>query len=820
MTNYIRGLAGPMTGSATCRLLGWILCLVLLAPVATAQTIGNSISNATSGFERHEGFITFYWDESSSKVLMEIPVFDSDVLYFVSAATGGGSVELPLDRGMMGSSVIHFHRAGNRVLVEEQNLDYRAPQGHEALQQNVQDSFPTSVVASLPIVAIQGDRVLVDANPLFYRDAADIQGRTARVNQGAFRYDSSRSGFYPPRMKSFPENTEIETIATFDVQNPGQVVRNVAPNPSSFTMRIHHSFLQAPEGYQPRLADSRIGVSTMRFRNHANPFNETTEETWVARWRLEKKDPEAAMSEPVNPIILYLDNAIPEPVRTATREGALWWNEAFEAAGYLNAVQVRDPTPDMDPMDIRYAWLLWIDRDERGFSSGGTYRDPRTGEILGAKTRMDSHRTRTIANFWESYVPVSSEDDGSDGYMPIGQETMVTLRYATLTAHELGHVFGFGHNFASSANDRASVMDYPIPRVKVVDGELDLSESFEYGIGIYDKFMVRYAYTEFEEQEEAAGLNNIIAEMRDQNVIYVPSSDPRWTWYDDRNTPTEYLRETMAARDIMMRQYGLENIREGEAVGSLRDMRFWMAYLHHRWAIESGQKYIGGMYQSFMNRGESVTPTEIVPVQMQREVLELLMQAIAPENLAVRNDLLELLTVHPGSNMEDMSSSDAFNQLEVARILASLVIEPLLAADKASQLVALAHRDPDTLSLPELIDVLMANTWHADAGNNHTDAGLLKVTQAVMLDAMMILGASDSVAREARNLVLVTLADLKDELASRSADDPMTRAHYYQSAFDIARYLENPVQYAPESVTASWGTRPRSRYPIYPGPPL
>ncbi len=594
-------------------------------------------------------------------MLVEVPGFDRDVLYFVSAASGAGSVELPFDRGILGTEVIHFERSGPRVLVVAQATRYRAVGGSAAQVENVKDSFASSVLAALPVEADEAGRVLVDATPLFMRDAADVEGRLRRVNQGAFRFDGARSGFHAPRIKSFPLNAEVETIVTFGAENPGLLVNNVTPDGRSFTMRIHHSFLKAPEGYTPRVADPRIGVSTITFRDYAKPFNEDTETQWITRWRLEKQDPAAAMSEPKVPIVFYLDAGIPEPTRSAMRAGALWWNKAFEAAGFRNAVQVKDPTPDMDPMDIRYSWILWINRDERGFSSGGTFRDPRTGEVLGSKTRMDSHRVRTIGNYWESYTPTSgaggdealmtadaglltalAAEQPSAG-MPAAERDLVLLRQTLLTAHELGHVMGFQHNFSASLDNFGSVMEYPTPRVKVVNGKLDLSEAFQREVGPYDEMMARYAYTVFPAGQEKPGLEGVIRDMRAQGLHYLPETDPRWSWYDDRATPQEYLRETMAARTLMLASYGPNILRAGEPMGALRDARLWMTYLHHRWAIEAGQRYVGGMFHTYHVKGDPGAPTEIVPAATQREVLGLLLAAVAPPALELPEALLAQL---------------------------------------------------------------------------------------------------------------------------------------------------------------------------------
>ena len=785
------------------------LSFVQSVPAATG------IASKTEGLVRADGFIPFYWDAARGRVLMQLSLFDQDVLYYVSAASGAGSVEMPLDRGILNSSVIHFQRAGPKVLVIQQNLKFRSVNGSDARATNVKDSFATSVLASLPVEADEPGRVLVDATSLFMRDAADISGDLVRLKQGKLKFDPERSGFYPPRMKAFPDNTEIETVATFGVEDPGVVVRNIVPDARYMSMRIHHSFLRAPVGYTPRVADPRIGVSSLRFQDYAKPVDERIDTEWVTRWRLEKTDPAAVLSEPKKPIVFYLDPAIPEPIRTAMRDGALWWNEAFEAAGFRNAVQVKDPTPDMDPMDIRYAWVLWIDRDERGFSSGGTYIDPRTGEILGSKTRMDSHRVRTIANYWETYVP-----DHGVGSLPAAQRDIVIRRQSLLTAHELGHALGFGHNFSSSLNERASVMEYPTPRVKVVGGKLDLSEAFQPAVGEYDLFMARFAYTPFEASREKQGLDAVLAEMRAKKILYVPGTDPRWTWYDDRATPIESLRETFAARRIILDQYGEGVLNAGEPLGELRDQRLWMAYLHHRWAIESGLGYVGGMFHEVVVKGEGLPATQIVPAETQRGVLGLLMQAIEPSELYLPESLLEQLAPDPGKNLEDLSEDYAFDQLRAARILSALVLEPLLDPERAARLVAFSDRNAQLPGLPELIDAVMTHTWNAARDSEPRHRSLRRVTQRVALDAMMILGAAPKATPDVRSYVLDRLTLLGQDLDKRKDRDPMTQAHYRQAARDIARYLENPAAHAPASASVPWGDRPRSRFPSPPGPPL
>ena len=503
-------------------------------------------------------------------------------------------------------------------------------------------------------------------------------------------------------MKAFPDNTEIETIVTFAADQPGALVANVTPDPQSFTMRIHHSFLRAPTGYTPRRADPRIGVSAVSFRDYAKPFNENTEVEWVTRWRLEKQNPGAAMSEPKKPIVFYLDAGIPEPIRSAMREGALWWNKAFEAAGFRNAVQVKDPTPDMDPMDIRYAWILWINRDERGFSSGGTYRDPRTGEILGSKTRMDSHRIRTIGNYFESYTPTTGGGAERrrlrDGAAGARRRAGAGVAGGADDAGGAARAGAAAPVAAHRARARPRDGLWPQLRVehqrsRVGDGVSDAARESRRAAASISATRSRRSIGAVRRLHDALRLHRVPADKERQG-LETPSS-PRCARRTSstcrrpiragsgtttaRRRPSTCARRWRRARSCW-RSTARPSCKPGEPIGALRDMRLWMTYLHHRWAIEAGLGYVGGMYHNIVVKGETLPPTEIVPAALQREVLGLLMEAIEPANLAIPETLLAQLTPSPGANLEDLSEDYAFDHLRAARILSAMVLEPLLDA--------------------------------------------------------------------------------------------------------------------------------------------
>ena len=782
--------------------------------------------SAQTGVERRDGFIPMVWDADQGKLFFEISKFDQDILYFTEVAKGSGSGNVGLEWAGGGEGgVIQFHRVGPKVMVVQKNLRFRAGSGGPGLEQGVDESFPDSILASLPVTKTEAGKVTVDATPLVVRDAANFAapprpgGRGGAPNEersaATWRFDPVRSAIYLPRTKGYPKNTEVEVIVTYEATSGGA---RTAPETGILSGRLHYSFVEPPTGYKPREADPRIGVGSVRFSDYSRPDGVANGVEWIRRHRLEKKDPSAAMSEPKQPIVYYLDSSIPEPTRSAMKEGFLWWSKSFEAAGFKNALEIRDAPVGMDPMDIRYNQIYWVDRDERGYSTGGGLTDPRTGEILAARVRLESDRVRTVSNYWRTYMPAVSGGGSFSGPGGSNQEDeffaplppyatpeteaqLVLLRQALLTAHEAGHSLGFGHNWASSINNRASVMEYPSPRIKLVNGKIDLTDAYQKEIGAYDTVMVRYAYTEFPPDKEKAGLNGVIADMRKQGLLYTPSTDPRWNRYDDLADPAEYLRAAMAQRKVLMANYGPAVLKDGEPYTDLKGMRLWMVYLHHRWAIDSGVRYVGGMYQNLTVKGEGIPPTEIVPAAKQREILGLLLEALNPADLAIPEKVLASLT-NSGeggggrpSNLENfqVSTGYAFDQLSAARTVAGLVFDQLFEADKAARLVSFADRQAGALTLPETIDLCVKKVWGGPAAGGPMEKSLQRQTQRVLVEALMTLGANAAAPPDVKAVVMASLGGLRTQVAGMKDGDAVTEAHLRQVERDLTRYAMNPT---------------------------
>ncbi|HEX2270617.1 MAG TPA: DUF5117 domain-containing protein, partial [Pyrinomonadaceae bacterium] len=353
--------------------------LLLSVFLLCVSTQAQSITEKVKSMEKFPGFFTFYWDAKAGKIWLEIDKWNTEFLYVESLPAGIGSNDIGLDRGQLGSSsIVRFDRSGPRVLLVAPNYRFRANSNNPDERLAVKDAFAESTLWGFEVAAEEGGRVLVDATNFYLRDVHQVTNTLQRGQQGNYRLETSRSAFYLPNTKNFPQNTEVETTLTFTGEPTGAFVRQVVPVPESITVRQRHSFVQLPpDGYKPRVLDPRAGYFGIEFMDFATPIEEPITKRFIARHRLEKKDPTARVSEAVEPIVYYVDRGAPEPVRSALLDGARWWAQAFEAIGYKDAYRVEVMPEHVDPMDVRYNVIQWVHRSTRGWSYGNSLLDTR-----------------------------------------------------------------------------------------------------------------------------------------------------------------------------------------------------------------------------------------------------------------------------------------------------------------------------------------------------------------------------------------------------------------------------------------------------------
>src|SRR5262245_11124936 len=341
-TSRIRHRGGPC--EVVMRLWSVIPSVALLLPLsarpaAAAESPLPTITQHTAGLERHDGFLPYYWDARKGQLLLEVAPGGDGLLYGAGLAGGAGLLEASLDRGQLGRlGLCRFERVGPRVLLRQLQTAHRGDSKDAERRRVVEESFPSSVLAALPVVAEDGGRALVDATEFLLKDAA-VLPVLKQAQQGEWKQDTARSTFSFERTGAFPRNTEIEATLTFTSDNPSPAAAAVLPDGHTMSLRVHHTFLELPEpGFAPRPLDPRVGFIPDFHKDHTAAFTEPIERYLAARWRLSKKDASAEVSAPLQPIVYYLDRGMPEPERSAVRAAALWWNHAFETAGFENAL--------------------------------------------------------------------------------------------------------------------------------------------------------------------------------------------------------------------------------------------------------------------------------------------------------------------------------------------------------------------------------------------------------------------------------------------------------------------------------------------------
>jgi len=811
---------------------------VTLKSTDTAPTgAADPIEAKTSSARRIDGFVPLYWDESNGKMWMEISRFDEEILYQVSLPGGLGSNPVGLDRNQLGGThVVEFHRVGPNVFLVEPNTRFRAITDDGNEKQAVADSFADSILWGFKVDAAAGNRVLVDATAFFLRDAHGVIPALKRAQQGRFALDPSRSAFYLDRTKGFPKNTEVEVTLTFVSDEPGRLVRGIAPDANAVTVREHHSFVELPEdGYKPRRLDPRIGMFGITFNDYASPISSPVETRWIARHHLVKKDPTAAVSDPVEPIVYYLDPGTPEPIRSALLEGAGWWSQAFEAAGFSNAFRVEMLPEGADPMDARYNMITWVHRSTRGWSYGGGIIDPRTGEIIKGNVSLGSLRVRQDYLIGTGLVPLfdgtirGPEAAAFAALDPkINPREMALARIRQLGAHEVGHTLGLAHNFAASTYGRASVMDYPAPMIEIKDGKLDLSNAYAKGIGAYDKWVITYAYAQFPPgANENVELEKILEKGIAKHYIYLSDNDarppgaanPLANLWDNGRDPIAMLRHEMEVRRIALESFGLGNIPDGTPISSL-EATLVPLYLHHRYQLEAAVKSIGGLdYNYSVKSGGAPSPAmiqQIVPADRQRDALDAVLETIDPSVLVLPERILKLLPPtafgYDDGNAElfDKRTDPGFDAIGVATIAADIAIQGLLEPHRAARCVEYHARNPINPGFDEVIEALIDHTWREPRPKNGYQAAVLRAVSSLTLTRVEQLAANDNASDEVRSIASDALRNLSRYLERRAGGVGADAAQARSAREEIRRFLDRPA--------APW--KPTEALPAPPGSPI
>ena len=755
--------------------------------------------------KNYEGFFNFFYSEKDDEIYLEVKNLDQEFLYVHSLATGVGSNDIGLDRGQLGNeSVVRFIKAGNKLLLVQPNLRYRAVTDNEQERRSVEEAFARSVLFGFEIKEEKNGAYIIDLTPFLMEDAHGVGVRLEQGNHGSFKINKSKSALSLERTKAFPKNVEFEALLTLEGAAKSGTLRSVLPNDRNLTVIQHHSFVELPDaGYEKRIFDPRSGSIFISYLDYSTPVFEPIEKRYITRHRLQKKDPAAAMSEPVKPIIYYLDPGTPEPVRSALLDGAKWWAEGFEAIGYKEAYRVEMLPEDADPLDVRYNVIQWVHRSTRGWSYGASVIDPRTGEIIKGHVSLGSLRIRQDFMIAQALMdkPFAERDDDHDKMMDLA-----LARIRQLSAHEVGHTLGFTHNFAASANNNASVMDYPHPRVDLIDGKIDFTNAYDKGLGPWDLLTIKYSYADIPQtRTEKEFLNEVLAEGNRNGLQFISDSDARspggahgnaHLWDNSGNASTE-LERVLEVRKTAIENFSVENIRSGEAYSVLEDV-FVPLYFFHRYQTEAAVKRIGGLDYSYAVRGDDLVVTESISGEEQIKALSAVLKTLDANVIAIPKQKLELFPPRAfgfSRSRESFKSNTgvAFDAFGAAATASDMSLRLLLHPERAARLVQQHSLNNDLPGLEQVFDNLIDNTF----GKSHPDPYLQEVQNAInynVLQHLMNLASHKDATPAVKAGAFSKITNLQAWLLDKKQRSRNNALHQ-QFSREITQFLKDPSQF-------------------------
>lgn len=757
--------------------------LLLLVFLMLSNTIDAQFKGNKEDYKKYDGLFNFYLDDKNDRIYLEVEDLEKEFLYVYALSSGIGSNDIGLDRGQLGNEqVVFFKKAGGKLLLVQPNLKFRALTDNALERKSVEQAFAKSVLFGFKIEEEKDGKYIIDITDFLLQDTHGVASRLKQSEQGVYSLDKTKSAFDMDRTKAFPKNVEFDVTLTFKGEAKGQYIKSVTPNPNLVTVAQHHSLIALPdEGYKKRIFDTRSGSYPMSYYDYSTPVQDPIVKRFITRHRLQKKDPNAPISEAVEPIVYYLDNGTPEPIRSALLEGGRWWNQAFEAIGYKDAFQLIMLPDDADPLDVRYNVIQWVHRSTRGWSYGGSITDPRTGEIIKGHVSLGSLRIRQDFLIAQALMdkPFAERDDNDQPMLDLA-----LARIRQLSAHEIGHTLGFAHNYAASTNDRASVMDYPHPQFTMKNGKIDFSEAYATDIGAWDKVTVAYSYTDFpENKDEKQGLETILGAAKEQGLRYITDQDARpggsahvlaHLWDNGKNI-TKELDAMLDLRALAIADFSIDNIRKGEPNTVLEDV-FVPLYFFHRYQTEAVAKVVGGMDYNYAVKGDGQAVVSIADKKMQQEALSTLMKTLDAQWMAIPKEKLELFPPRAfgyPKNRESLQGKTGvgFDALSAPETSADMTLTFLLHPERASRLIQQKALQPKNLGLADVLDAVIENT----IDKQHKDAYFSEVQWNInfrVVYHLMNLAAHDKVHPQVNAIAFQKLKRLRQQLLAKNDPYP------------------------------------------------
>ncbi|MBS1723345.1 MAG: zinc-dependent metalloprotease [Armatimonadetes bacterium] len=716
-------------------------------PQAAAEPEPKKIEDVTKGCQKIEGLFTLYRKREAGRqtIYMEIPKAQMDRLLMLEATVSTGNAKQLVTGTPLGDLLFKFSEfQPDRVTIVVPNVTMRADPGTE-LATAVRRSFADSFLEQFNVEARSKERgsVLIDVSDLFRGDIARL---SAAFQSGPLMMGGGvsldREKTFVSDLKSFPDNTVVETIYNLAGSNAQSLesLLSGTDSRSQVVKVVYNLFpLNVANGYVPRVYDSRIGYFTVWFQDFSRQKDFDQQTQYIVRWKMEKKDPNAALSEPVKPIVFWLDNAIPQAYRDPMRTGILTWNKAFEAIGIKDAIQVKQmpDDADWDPSDMRYNTIRWVASTSDAYAVSQFRNNPVTGEIINGNILVDANLVRFLTYERDSTVEPASDkartldprscrlvQDGlrqaQFGYLAatalglpgnkVSSDEYVRQFLHNVICHEFGHMLGLRHNFVASTQlnltqlgekglvdgdqPSASVMDYVPFNVSAIGK--DGIDYYGQGLGKYDLWAISYGYSAFgahEPKQESSDLAKIAKRCNEPGLQYQTDDvadgyDPYVTRFDLSAKPLDYWTRIMDLSKSLMATLGSRKPANGESYYEFTKQFTLLFNMQAKSAMEL-TRFVGGLRRSANLRGDAGEKPPLAPIadKEQASALEAVCKAVlAPDAIKLPKSYLVKLADDPNANVVEqmLGGRNTFPVLDWVTGVQEGILDELLSPSRLS----------------------------------------------------------------------------------------------------------------------------------------